>query len=56
MIDLINSERRCKIITIEDPVEYVHSQKKAIIIQQELHTDVKSFAKASSMFSARIRM
>ncbi len=46
MIDLINSERRCKIITIEDPVEYVHSQKKAIIIQQELHTDVKSFAKA----------
>lgn len=46
MIDLINSERRCKIITIEDPVEYVHSQKKAIIIQQELYTDVKTFASA----------
>jgi twitching motility protein PilT len=46
MIDLINSERRCKIITIEDPVEYLHSQKKAIIIQQELYTDVKSFATA----------
>ncbi len=46
MIDLINSERRCKIITIEDPVEYVHAQKKAIIIQQELHTDVRTFAKA----------
>lgn len=46
MIDLINSERRCKIITIEDPVEYIHSQKKAIIIQQELYTDVKTFASA----------
>jgi twitching motility protein PilT len=46
MIDLINSERRCKIITIEDPVEYVHRPKKAIIIQQELYTDVKSFGSA----------
>ena len=46
MIDLINSERRCKIITVEDPVEYVHSQKKAIIVQQELYTDVKSFGSA----------
>jgi twitching motility protein PilT len=46
LIDLINSERRCKIITIEDPVEYVHTQKKAIIVQQELHTDVKTFARA----------
>jgi len=46
MIDVINSERRCKIITIEDPVEYVHAQKKAVIVQQELYTDVKSFATA----------
>lgn len=46
MIDLINSERRCKIIAIEDPVEYIHQRKKAIIIQQELHTDVKSFGSA----------
>jgi twitching motility protein PilT len=46
MIDLINSERRCKIIAIEDPVEYVHKQKKAVIVQQELHTDVKTFSKA----------
>jgi len=46
MIDLINSERRCKIIAIEDPVEYVHKQKRAIIVQQELHTDVKSFSSA----------
>lgn len=46
MIDLINSERRCKIITIEDPVEFIHQQKRAIIVQQELYTDVKTFAKA----------
>lgn len=46
MIDVINSERRCKIIAIEDPVEYIHRQKKAVIVQQELHTDVKSFSSA----------
>lgn len=46
MIDIINSERRCKIIAIEDPVEYIHSQKKAVIVQQELYTDVKSFSTA----------
>jgi twitching motility protein PilT len=46
MIDLINSERRCKIIAIEDPVEYVHKQKRAIIVQQELYSDVKSFSTA----------
>jgi len=46
MIDLINSERRCKIIAIEDPVEYVHNSKKAVLIQQELYTDVKSFGSA----------
>ncbi|MBN1975709.1 MAG: PilT/PilU family type 4a pilus ATPase [Sedimentisphaerales bacterium] len=46
MVDLINSERRCKIIAIEDPVEFLHRQKKAIIVQQELYTDVKSFSSA----------
>jgi twitching motility protein PilT len=46
MTDLINSERRCKIISIEDPVEYIHRQKRAIIVQQELYTDVKSFSSA----------
>jgi len=46
MIDLINSEQRCKIIAIEDPVEYIHKQKKAVIVQQELYTDVKSFSSA----------
>ncbi len=46
MINLINNERRCKIIAIEDPVEFIHQRKKAIIIQQELYTDVKSFGSA----------
>ncbi len=43
MIDQINSRRRCKIITIEDPIEYVHPHKQSLIVQQELYTDVVSF-------------
>jgi len=46
MIDLINRERRCKIVTIEDPVEYVHKPKQAIIVQQEVHLDTDSFPRA----------
>lgn len=46
MIDLINRERRCKIITVEDPIEYVHPPKRSIIVQQELGRDAKTFAEA----------
>jgi len=46
MVDLINSERRCKIVTIEDPIEFVHENKRAIVVQQELLTDVRSFNRA----------
>ncbi|MCE9583708.1 MAG: PilT/PilU family type 4a pilus ATPase [Planctomycetes bacterium] len=46
MVDLINREQRVKVVTIEDPVEYVHGAKKAIVVQQELHTDVTSYARA----------
>ncbi len=46
MVDLINRERRAKIVTIEDPVEYVHENRNSIIIQQEVHTDTPSFSKA----------
>jgi len=46
MIDKINCSRRCKIVTIEDPIEFVHEHKNAIIVQQELHTDVLSFSAA----------
>lgn len=46
MLDLINAERACKIITIEDPIEYVHTFKRAIIVQQELLVDVTDFSSA----------
>ena len=46
MIDIINSERDCHIITIEDPIEYYHSHKHGIITQRELGVDVPSFAEA----------
>jgi twitching motility protein PilT len=46
LVDLINSERRCKIVTIEDPIEYVHQNKRAIVVQQEVLTDVRSFNRA----------
>jgi len=46
MVDLINGERRCKIVTIEDPIEYVHDNKRAIVVQQEVLSDVRSFNRA----------
>ncbi len=46
MVDLINAERRCKILTIEDPIEFVHENRRAIVVQQELLTDVRSFNRA----------
>ena len=46
LLDLINSERRGKIITIEDPVEYIHAFKRSIVIQQEVLSDVHDFRRA----------
>jgi twitching motility protein PilT len=46
MIDKINSERQEHILTIEDPVEYLHGHKKCLINQRELHADTLSFANA----------
>jgi twitching motility protein PilT len=46
MIDVINRSRRCKIITVEDPVEFVHENLRSIVIQQEVQTDVRSFREA----------
>jgi len=43
MIDLINREQRVRIITIEDPIEFLHEHKRSIIIQRELDTDTHSF-------------
>ncbi len=46
LVDLINSERRCKVVTIEDPVEFVHRNKRAIVVQQEVLTDTRSYNRA----------
>ena len=46
LVDLINNERRCKIVTIEDPIEFVHQNKRAIVVQQEVLSDVRSFNRA----------
>lgn len=44
IINKINSERRCHIITLEDPLEYLHKHKKSIVIQREIGTDTQTFA------------
>ncbi len=44
MIKAINSEKRGVIVTVEDPVEYVHTHNKSIIFQKELGTDIYTFA------------
>jgi twitching motility protein PilT len=46
MIDLINQSRATKIISIEDPVEYLHTPKLALIAQLEVGTDTPSFEQA----------
>ncbi len=46
MIDQINAHQRYKIVMIEDPVEYIHRPKRSILVQQELHTDTSSYARA----------
>ena len=46
MIQKINDERYAHIITIEDPIEYLHSHKKCIVNQREVNSDTQSFAEA----------
>ncbi len=46
MIDFINSNRPCHIISIEDPIEFMHKHKKAILEQLEIPFDADSFANA----------
>nr|WP_173812556.1 type IV pilus twitching motility protein PilT [Dendrosporobacter quercicolus]NSL46955.1 type IV pilus twitching motility protein PilT [Dendrosporobacter quercicolus DSM 1736]SDL70401.1 twitching motility protein PilT [Dendrosporobacter quercicolus] len=46
MLDLINSERACHILTLEDPIEYLHKHKNSIVNQREIHSDTRSFAAA----------
>ncbi len=46
MIDEINQSKPCKIVTIEDPLEYLHRENMASIIQREVGSDTESFGKA----------
>jgi len=47
MLNIINEERdEAHIITIEDPIEYYHKHKKAVVTQREVHVDVPNFAEA----------
>jgi len=46
ILDKMNAEKPCHILTIEDPIEFLHRHKKATIHQRELHSDTPSFALA----------
>jgi len=46
IIDKVNGERRCHIITVEDPIEYLFRHKKAVVNQRQVGSDTKSFTNA----------
>ncbi len=46
LIDKINAERRAHILTIEDPIEYIHPHKSGLVNQREVNSDTESFAPA----------
>lgn len=46
LVDKINNERAVHIITVEDPIEYTHQSKKAVVVQREVHYDTYSFSAA----------
>lgn len=46
LIDLVNSERACHIMTVEDPIEFLHRHKKSVVNQREVGTDTHTFGAA----------
>jgi twitching motility protein PilT len=46
MVDYINENRRCRIVTVEDPIEFLHRDKASMVVQRELGIDTHSFATA----------
>ena len=46
LVDKINSEKACHIITIEDPIEFTHKSKRSVVVQREVHYDTYSFSAA----------
>jgi twitching motility protein PilT len=46
MLDIINTNKACHIVTVEDPIEYMHNHKKSIVNQREVGNDTEAFATA----------
>ena len=46
LVDAINQERECVLISVEDPIEFIHKNKKSVIKQRQLFSDTHSFAEA----------
>lgn len=46
MIDLVNTRKRAHIVTVEDPIEYLHANKRSVVEQREVGEDTWSFAEA----------
>jgi twitching motility protein PilT len=46
IVDQINSERNCHIVTIEDPIEFLHKDRKSFVTQREVDVDTRNFAEA----------
>ncbi len=47
MIDIINTNRKCHIVTIEDPIEFLHQHKSSMVTQREIANDTRSFQAAT---------
>jgi twitching motility protein PilT len=46
LVDIVNTERRCHIMTVEDPIEFLHRHKSSIVNQREVGSDTHGFAPA----------
>jgi twitching motility protein PilT len=46
IVDYINQNRRCHVVTIEDPIEYIHTDKLAVVNQREITIDTQNFSSA----------
>lgn len=46
LVGRVNSERPCHILTIEDPIEFIHESRRASVSQREIHTDTRDFPRA----------
>ena len=44
LVDTVNAERECLIVTIEDPIEFLYTNNRSVIKQREVHSDTRSFA------------